>query len=319
MARPIIASKLIKSVRDRAFIPADSTTYQDEDIFDIMNVEVSQGLLSTIMSLNEEHMVEHIDIPYDGGNTFKIPERAVGNKLRDVAYLRGGNVYELSRVSLEELSDYNNDFGSDYADIFYVEGDSIKFVTNNIQADTIRVYFYMSPNDIVDEDECGKIATITDNGDGTTTFTLSNFPSDFTNNFTMDFVGSNVPNKIKAYDIIPVSSNKNLKTVTFNTEDLPDTILPNDYICPQYTSPFLNMPAEMHPLLAQRAAIFILEALGDTEGFQVASKRLEMMETSIQTVLEDRVEGAPQKINPRHSTLMETRWGSNRLRNRRRY
>lgn len=318
MARPIIASKLIKSVRDRAFVPADSTTYQDEDILDILNEEVSQGLLATIMSLNEEHMVDHVDIPYDGGSSVVIPERAVGNKLRDVAYLRSGTTYELSRISLEELSDYNNDFGSDYADVFYIEGNEVKFVTNNIQADTIRLYFYMSPNDIIDEEECGRIATITDNGDGTTTFALSNFPSDFTNNFTMDIVGSSVPNKIKAYDIVPVTSNKNLKTVTFNTDDLPNNISQNDYICPQYTSPYLNMPSEMHPLLAQRAAIFILEALGDTEGFQVATKRLETMQNAIQTTLEDRVEGAPQKINPRHSTLTQTRFGTNRLRNRRR-
>ena len=114
MARPIIASKLIRSVRNRALIPTDTSTFQDQDILDILNEEVTQGLLSTIMSLNEEHLVDHIDIQITSTEDFsqgiKIPERAVGNKLREVSYIREGNVYELSRISLEELSDYRNDF-----------------------------------------------------------------------------------------------------------------------------------------------------------------------------------------------------------------
>lgn len=311
MSRPLIASKLIKSVRNRALIPTDSSTFQDEDILDILNEEVSQGLLNTIMSLNEEHMVDHVDVPATSTLSsvgIKIPERAVGNKLRDIAYLRGGNVYEVSRISLEELSDYRNNQEDYNIDLCYVEGDTVKFVTNEIQADTIRLYFYMSPNEIISEDECGKLFSITDNGDDTTTLTLESFPDDFTNLPTMDLVSSKIPNKIINYDITPISVNRNSKTVTINTEDVPVALTKGDYICQQFTTPYLNMPSEMHPLLAQRAAVYILEALGDTEGLRNAMTRLEKMETSIQTVLEDRVEGSPQKINPRHSPLKQTFW-----------
>lgn len=307
MARPIIASKLIRSVRSRAFIPTDTSAYQDEDILDILNEEVTQGLLATIMSLNEEHMVDHIDVDYDGSGKVKIPERAVGNKLRDIAYIRSGNIYELSRISLEELSDYRNDFNSGYNDLVYVEGDTIKFVTNDVQADKIRIYFYMAPNNLILEKECGQIFSITDNLDETTTITLKAFPEDFSNNSIIDFVSNKVPNKIIGCDITPISSNKNLKTVTFNNADLPESLSTNDWICPQYGTPYINLPPEMHPLLAQRAAIFILEALGDSEGLRNAMTRIQQMETSIQTILESRIEGAPQKINPRHSTLTETR------------
>lgn len=311
MSRPLIASKLIKSVRDRALIPTDSSTYQDEDILNILNEEVTQGLLSTIMSLNEEHMVTHEDFASTStlaSNGLKIPERAVGNKLRDIAYLRGNNYYEVSRITLEELSDYRNNQEDYNIDLCYVEGDTVKFVTNELNADTIRMYFYMLPNEIVSEDQCGQIFSITDNGDDTTTLTLVDFPDNFTNLPIMDMVSNKVPNKILKYDITPISVNRNSKTVTLNTSDIPNGLSKNDYLCEQFTSPFLNMPSEMHPLLAQRAAVFILEALGDTEGLRNAMMRLEKMETSIQTILEDRVEGAPQKINPRHSPLKQTFW-----------
>ena len=328
MARPIIASKLIRSVRNRALIPTDTSVFTDEDILDILNEEVTQGLLATIMSLNEEHMVDHVDITVseiaDLRDGIKIPERAVGNKLRDVAYIREGNIYELSRISIEELSDFRNDFDRyNYnLDLFYVEGDRIKFVSDKVSADAVRIYFYMMPNDIVDEVECAKIVLIEDNGDDTSTITLSTYPDSLTavgGSFPkMDFVSSQVPNKIISYDKSPVPNgvNSSSKKITFNNSDLPSSLSKDDYLCKQYTSPFLNMPTEMHSLLAQRAAIFILEALGDTEGLRNAMTRLQGMEKSIQTVLEDRVEGAPQKINPRHSTLNQTFWVGTRSRNR---
>jgi len=322
MARPIIASKLIRSVRNRALIPTDTSVFTDEDILDILNEEVTQGLLATIMSLNEEHMVDHIDIPIDSSEDLSagidIPERAVGNKLRDVAYIREGNVYELSRISLEEISDFRNDFDRyNYnLDLFYIEGNKIKFVSNKVSADFVRVYFYMMPNDIVDESECGEVFYVDDNEDGTTTLVLISIPDDFSNLPIMDIVGAKVPNKIKKFDIKPISVNRTQKTITFNTSDIDGIIEKGDFVCQQFTSPYLNMPTEMHSLLAQRAAIYILEALGDTEGLRNAMTRLQGMETSIQTVLEDRVEGAPQKINPRHSPLSQTFWVGTKGRNR---
>lgn len=313
MARPLIASKLISSVRNRSFIPTDTSVFQDSDILDILNEEITQGLLSTIMTLNEEHMVEHIDIPITSADNLRegieIPERAVGNKLRDVAFVSdSGSVYELSRISLEEVSDY--DQGYDYytfgLDVFYIEGNRVKFLTNKSSSGNVRMYFYMMPNSLVKEDECAKILSSTvDDDAGTTTITFSNFPDNFTNLPVMDFVSNKVPNKITGYDITPIGANKSQKTITFTTTDIP-TFSTGEYVCEQFTTPFLNMPTEMHPLLAQRASVFILEALGDSEGLKNAMTRLSMMETSIQNILEDRVEGAPQKINARHSTLQQT-------------
>lgn len=332
MARPIIASKLIRSVRNRALIPTDTSTFQDVDILDILNEEVTQGLLATIMSLNEEHLVDHVDIKLtesqDLSEGIKIPERAVGNKLRDVAYLRGGNQYELSRISLEELSDYRNDFDKyNYnLDLFYVEGDRIKFVSNKVSADYIRIYFYMMPNNIVHEDDCAKVISYTNREDGYTEIIVESIPDNFPADGIYpkyDIISSKAPNKITSYDIdvnsfsqevTPILQSQN--KIIFKTEDIRTPIERDDYICLQFNTPYLNMPIEMHSLLSQRAAIYILEALGDTEGLGNAMTRLKGMENSIQTILEDRVEGAPQKINPRHSPLSQTSWVGTRGRSK---
>jgi hypothetical protein len=57
--------------------------------------------------------------------------------------------------------------------------------------------------------------------------------------------------------------------------------------------------------LAQRVAVACLEALGDEQGLMAAQRRLEMMEKSSNDLIDNRVEGAPEKITNRHGTLRE--------------
>ena len=59
----------------------------------------------------------------------------------------------------------------------------------------------------------------------------------------------------------------------------------------------------MHPLIAQAAAIHILESLTDTEALSNAQKRMEKMTKAVQTLIDSRVELAPKKIKPRFGTL----------------
>ena len=50
----------------------------------------------------------------------------------------------------------------------------------------------------------------------------------------------------------------------------------------------------------------MLEALGDVEGMKMAQNELERMEYNSQTLIDNRVEGAPQKVVNRHSSLKTT-------------
>ena len=59
----------------------------------------------------------------------------------------------------------------------------------------------------------------------------------------------------------------------------------------------------------------MLEALGDTEGMRNAQQELERMEYNAMTLIDNRVEGAPQKITNRHSILKSSL--SNKLYRRR--
>ena len=307
MSRVLTATKLVESVRKRAMIPTDTNVYTDESILEIINEEIDAGLLSTLLTLHEEYLVHYEDFQTVNGQTaYPIPYRSVGNKLRGAALVcSSGSIYELSRISIDQLSDYRNDTRSFNRNVFYVENNYIKFAdTQSLNSEYIRMYYYLRPNKIVLEKYSGKI---TDINRTTGVITLSSFPSAFSNLPQMDFVAYRTPNKLHSFDIQPLASDVNTKTMTFSVSDIPSELIVGDYLCNQEETPVPNIPTEMHPLLAQRAAVHILEALGDTEGLANAKAKLQQMELSINNIIDNRVESSPQKVTPRHSALMESR------------
>jgi hypothetical protein len=304
MSRVLTSSKLLESVRTRAMLPDDTSVYTDQRILDVLNEQMDTALLPALLSINEEHLVVSQDNNLSSNNRYKIPYRAIGNKLRDVNYSIGGNVYELSRMSLEELSDYRtNGTNSFYNDAFYVEGDEIVLLSSSRSFSNLKMYFYLRPNVIVKESEVGKITTI-DKDTGLITF--EKFPENFSNITEFDFVSNVTPNKILKWDITKTGSNQSTKSMTFDPSDVPGGLAVGDYVCAKEESPVPNIPTEYHPILAQMAAVHILEALNDTEGLQNATRRLDRMLEAVMEMTDDRVEGAPQKIKQRHSPLMNT-------------
>lgn len=305
MSRILTSAKLIKSVRQRAMIPTDTSVYKDEDILDILNEELDAGLMSTLLVLHEEYLVNYVDIDFDADvDRYVIPYRASGNKLREVSLVSSsGFHYELSRIGLDQLSDYKNGTYTTNNNVFYVENNYVVLASPHLSGEKVRMYYYLRPNSLVLEKHVGNVVDINRT---TGVITLSNFPTDFATLSEMDFVAKRSPNKIYCYDKTPTAVNSTLKTITFNLADIPSELMVGDYLCMKEQTPVPNIPTEMHPLLAQRAAVFILEALGDTEGLTNAKAKLKQMEDSINNLIDDRVEGAPQKITPRHTPLSQT-------------
>lgn len=305
MSNVLTSSKLIESIKRRAMLPSDQNTFTDQDFLDMLNEEIAYFGVPHLLSTHEEYLLRFEDETITGDtNKYRIPYRAVGNKLRDVSYVdTADNVYELSRVSVEDLSEYNDNQLNSYTDSFYIQGDKIILLDQQSVNGVVRKYFYLKPNTLVKNDEGAVISAIDRN---TGTITLSNFPTTFSNLPKMDFIQSKAPNKIYLYDKTPTAVNANTKTITFATADIPEQLEVGDYINLACQSIVPQLPTELHPILAQRVAVACLEALGDTEMFQVASGRLQMMEKATLDLIDNRVEGAPEKVNNRHSTLRES-------------
>lgn len=320
MSKNLIASKLIESVRDKAMIADDDSVYNDERILNILNEEMDIGLIDTLMTLHEEHLVVPTVIsPYKVDNTgyrYIIPSRAIGSKLRDLFFVNGDNFWELSRIDLDEIGDFNsyNNFQSLGANLFYMQGDEIVVVNGTMSGTTeLTAYFYIRPNEIVLESTCAQISSI-DRTTGIIQFDI--LPKSFNTLTIVDFIQNKNPNKILGTDIAILNTNLNNRTITMNPSLIPDRLMVGDWIADVGMSPYPNVPMELQPVLAQRAVVAILEALGDSANLGNALGKLRRIEKSVQKTLDNRVEGAPKKIKTRYSTLNSTSMGRNSRRGR---
>lgn len=319
MAKPMTSDDLIRSLKRRALIPTDQSTFSTDDFLEILNEEMDTGVLPYLLEQHEEHLVNFIEIDADQESPFEyiIPYRAIGNKLRDISLIdASGNPYELSRVSLEEISDYQSYSSVSDSGVFYLENNKVVMMGLNGRAGAkIRMYFYLRPSSLVLTKETGKIISIA-TGATETVITLDNFPSDYANNPLFDIVGSRSPNKLKKFDVSAASVSQLTKSITIANDLLPSDLEVNDYICQAEQSPYAQIPTELHPILAQRGAVYCLESLGDTEGLGNAARKLESMEKGVTNLIENRVEGAPQKIKARHTPLRDSVMGRFNTRNR---
>lgn len=137
--------------------------------------------------------------------------------------------------------------------------------------------------------------------------TLNQVPKHFSVDQDYDLCGSNAPNKIMNYDMPANTLNTTLKQISFIRGSI-FALNVGDYITTKEETIVPNMPVEYHPVIAQRAAVYCLEAMGDNENLEKARKKLAQMENSVLKIITNRVEGAPKKIKQRHGTLNQTGW-----------
>jgi hypothetical protein len=136
-------------------------------------------------------------------------------------------------------------------------------------------------------------------------FQFLDIPDKFLNNSKFDFTQKESPNKIIAYDLFVNRVDQNVKVMTFPKDSLEEISI-GDYVTIQEETIVPNIPTELHPILAQRVAVACLEAMGDEQNKQSAERKLAAMEKDAGTFLDNRVEGASQKIKARHSPLVNT-------------
>ena len=311
MSRILTGDKIIESVRNRAMVPTDNRTFDDNNILSIANEELDVQLLDKLLSIKEGHLATHIDVPRNDTGIYNIPDRAIGNKLLDISLIESSQVWELTQISIGELPQQDDSYNSYGMDKFYIEGNQIKLIRPARNYEYVRMYFYIRPNVLTKVNQSAIIKSITIVGSDTTV-TFSSIPSKFqTTDSTgaiikYDIVDSKSPNKILSWDLVPTSINNSLKFMVFNTNSITKqltNIKQGDYVTFAEESPVPNIPTEMHPVLAQLTAVHILEAMGDTEGLNNAKVRLDRMTMSTMQIVDDRVELAPKKIKPLHGTL----------------
>lgn len=300
------STELIASIKRRAMVPESQTTFSEQDFLDFASEEMNMGIVPTVIQLHEDYYLYEVLIPLvDGQLKYEIPYRAIGNKVRDVAFVdANGNYGKMTRIGIGDLPDYNA-IQNVYP--YYIASNDICLVGQPTGATfggaSLSVSIYLRPNGLVPSDE---VSVISDINRTTGVITITAMPDTFTIGGVFDFIQYRSPHKILDFDITPTNLDSTALTMTFDLADIPDELIVGDKITIATQTDIPQIPSDMHVILAARVATRIMESIGDTEGLQNANQKLAELEAKTPILINNRVDDSPQRIVNRNSSLRRT-------------
>lgn len=154
MAKPYFDSdELIKFVKQSISFPINQSTFTEEDILRFANAEMKSAMVPSVLQFHEEFFVYKKDVPLvSGRKKYSIPDRAIGQKFRDVFFVdTNGNEFEMTQISSEDRSHFSDNYSTGNLHKFYIENNSIVLLTgdNSSFTGSLRFSYYLRPNQMV--------------------------------------------------------------------------------------------------------------------------------------------------------------------------
>lgn len=307
MAYYFTSEELIKSVKRRANIPDSQAMITDEEILDFANEEMLLNLVPLVISKHEDYYTINQTIPTISNQyAYPIPYRALGNKIRELAYLDNDRFVPLHRVSIDQITDSYNQLNYASALRFYILNENVVIdsQTQNIQFSELCFFFDLRPNMLVLSEH---VAVITAINSTTGEITVSSTPDDFSAGLKYDFVKLNSPHRVLNFDVVASNVDIANNIFTFDPTDLPSELQVGDHVCLANQTNLVNAPSELHVMLAQMVAARVLESIGDVDGLKLANDKLGKMEQNTGLLIDNRVTGSPIKCSSRNKFLQARR------------
>jgi hypothetical protein len=307
MSLDFSSTALIADVKRRAMAPTSQSLFQNTDFCAILTSEMKSKLIPLIKKVKEDFFLSSKDFSIDGTTrSFAIPDRAIGMAIRNVEYADPNNNDE---QRAPRTTQGNRGTSPYWADIggYYLQDNDIVF--DEAPTDTsmvIRVYYYRRPSKLVRTSDAGKITAI---NTLTKTVTLDNVPTAWTTSYLFDFTKGKGGFQSLGDDKVITAING--FDVTFSAT-LPTSLAVGDWVAEAGESPIAQIPYDGHDLLAQLAAIKVLEGQGDPNLIKFAQDKAMIMEADFLAVISKRVETQPKKIVSRRGLMDYQRSNNNR-------
>lgn len=282
-------SELLAAIKRAAMIPSTQVTFADSDLLSLADEELASALVPLVLSAREDYWSCSRDYATTDGFV-RIPYRASAGKVRGVSILdASGNERPLTRIPPElayrRLS----------APAFYVQANTLIIVNRTGQSlPTLRVSFYLRPSRLVTVPEVARVIAF---NKVAKTLQLNNLPEAFDASQAFDIMHSNPGFETVAFDQSG-SFSGNVLTIPAG---LPADVEVGDHVVLANESCIPQIPAELHPVLAQAVAARCLGALGDLEAEQSARAKLAQMMAAALTIISNRADVNPDFLTPASS------------------
>ena len=309
MANPYTADALLlPALKRRGMLPNTSETLADADYYALANDEIQSYIVPLLLKAREEHLIQTHDITLvSGTDTYALPYRAAGGKVRDVwlSTRAEGGFKQMQRIEPERVGDYASS-GSPSG--FRFEGNNLIVVpTPGPAGGTVRIKYHAMPNRLVAVSACAVVSSYVTATKTITT--VATVPSTFGATVSLDIVRGKPGFDSLAQDNVAVSAATTsiVMTDALSAQILGGTASTGDYVCLSGESPIPQIPLSLHPLLAQRVVYRSLEAIGDPKAAGALASCQELERLSL-TLLSPRSDGNSRAVVNRYGPGFRHNW-----------
>lgn len=288
-------NELLRSISRRSSITFNEHTLPAGEALAIANEELQSVIGPMLMGIKAKYFHTFSDYATTQQQTaYPIPARAMGRALQNVAFVdSSGRAAKITNVDPDDEMDQagweawaGNLLGGGQG--YYVSGDDVILYPTSPAGQTLRLFYYALPNRLIEVSAAAKVTAV---DSGTGVVTVSGKPLSWTTGERLCCVagGPGFPLRFEMRAATAIGG----ASVTFASVA---GIVVGDYLAPEGDSPIAQIPVEARPLLAQAAAVKVLESLRDP-GITNAQAKYKEIHDGFLGTYSPRVEQAPKKIS----------------------
>lgn len=293
------ATDSIGRVKLKGFV-STSGSLSDEQVLDELNDALRSDVVPFLKAVRDEWFVSGSeDVTVVNG---RVPmPNSVASTIRRIVWLNNGNEVPLNRIEPENAFAYANNGGS-VPSGYMLKAYEIVILPSNVGSVQVRIDFMERPAEMVLEESAGLIASHSG-----LDLTLDSVPIAWQEDTpaAVDLISSESPFQAVAEDVTVVSLAGSVLTLSGIDSDLVED---GFWVSDVGTSPFPNVPIELHPLLQQYVICTLGQSFGDAR-LKGWAARLDQLEKNLRRTLTPRTQGSPRAIVNRTGPGVRTRWG----------
>lgn len=294
------ASASIARIKLKGFV-STSGSLTSAELLDELNDALRTDVVSFLKTVRDEWFTDGVENVTPDSNGRIVMPNSVASTLRTISWNNNGYLVPLPRIEPEAALGYVNN-GAGRPAGYVLRGYGLDILPNNVGSITVKLEFMERPAEMVLEEDAGLIESHV-----SLALTLADVPLAWQSSAPseVDLISNVSPYSVVAERVEVVSLVGSVLTLTgIDAADVEDGFWVSDV----GTSPFPNVPVELHPLLQQYTLCTLGQSLGDKrlDGWQ---RRLQQLEVKLKALIAPRVTGSARPIlNPTAPGSNYGRW-----------
>ncbi len=296
------STALITAVKESITVPNSQNLFQPAGILRFAQRTMQTFLTPLILKCKSDYFVWTVDFTIEEGVTdYPIPSAATAMKLMDVCFVNNQGL-ETPMPLLNHAQVEANQWVYNRISGFFVKNNTVRISPFGLAANTLRMYFYRAPNQLVLTSAAGQVTAIAGND-----LTLSNVPTSFVDGVEVCCIQAT-----PGFDTVFAAQDlSNVSSPGITVEDASNVSV-GDWICLSNQSTIPQYMPEAHPLLAQATGAMMLLSVGAPGADAAVAMRDDMKKDFIEMIT-PRVDEAPKKVISPNNILnwsrVYSRWG----------